>query len=145
MSPQIDGTSAAGPFRPDEGSFDVPTFLRRQASPPRPATGVRDPGSGGGLAPLRGRIAWSLQPKSLRRGGLDRLAADVADALRQAAAVAEVVALARALGLPPLVVAVALLAQAEAAADRSAARIARVVLADRHAGQVARALLALDL
>ncbi|MBV1800503.1 VIT domain-containing protein [Siccirubricoccus sp. G192] len=128
----------------DECSLDIPTFLRRQKPP---TTNGPTPGAGtaAGLASARGRIDWAQNPESLRLGILDDLAPGLADALRQAAGIAEVVELARTLGVPPLVVAVALLAQAEATTDRSAARVARAVLRRADPSEVAGALLALGL
>jgi hypothetical protein len=76
---------------------------------------------------------------------LDGLSPEIAAALRSAAALAPVVALAKTLGLSALTVAIALLAQAEAASDRHAARIARSVLASGNLADVKDALDALGL
>jgi hypothetical protein len=76
---------------------------------------------------------------------LDGLSPEIAAALRSAAALAPVVALAKTLGLSALTVAIALLAQAEVASDRHAARIARSVLASGNLADVKDALDALGL
>jgi hypothetical protein len=75
-----------------------------------------------------GVVDWSLNPAALRRGELSGLPEWVADLLRRAAEVPLVVALSADLGIAPLVVAVALLARADAASNRSAARLQRAVL-----------------
>jgi hypothetical protein len=95
--------------------------------------------------PSRSKIDWSGDPEALRRGEWDGLLPpDIIARLREAAKRPEVQQLAAALGFMPELVALALLAQAEAASDRGAARFARMILraADRvtmdNAAQAAR-------
>ncbi len=75
-----------------------------------------------------GRIDWSRDPETLRQGDISGLAADLQRMLTAAAGHAEVRALADQLGIPPMVVAIALLAARDADTDRNAARIFRAVL-----------------
>ncbi len=76
----------------------------------------------------RGRINWSSDPERLRRGDFSAIPADLAAALRRVASLPAVAALAASLGVDAAVVALALLARAEAASDRGAARFSRAVL-----------------
>jgi hypothetical protein len=76
-----------------------------------------------------GLVDWSADPNGLRQGDLSSLTDCVAEAIRTAASLPEVVALADALGQPAVAVVVALLARAERSRNRSAARLARSVLA----------------
>jgi hypothetical protein len=71
-------------------------------------------------------IEWDLAPDKLRSGDLSVLAPAAARAIRQAAINKDVVALARKLGLDPVVVVIGLLAYA-ARSHRTAARIARAI------------------
>jgi len=77
----------------------------------------------------RRRIDWSSDPERLRRGDLSLIGPDLAAALRLVAVLPDVAALAAALGVDGVVVALALLARAEAASDRGAARFSRALLA----------------
>jgi hypothetical protein len=76
--------------------------------------------------PCRGELPGTLPPEVLTR-------------LRAAARLAAVRNLAAALGVPATAVAVALLARAEAASDRGAARLARAVLGSADAALLAAA------
>jgi hypothetical protein len=80
------------------------------------------------LRSATGIIDWSGNPEALRQGDLTGLPKWVADLLRHAAALPQVVALATDLGIIPLAVAVALLARAEAKNNRYAGRLQRAVL-----------------
>jgi hypothetical protein len=71
-------------------------------------------------------IDWDADPEALRRGNLDQLDTDSADAIRSAAKNPAVVKLADALGTDPLIIVVALLAHA-ALWSRSAQRLARAI------------------
>jgi hypothetical protein len=84
----------------------------------------------------RGRIDWSSGPERLRRGDLSTIAPDLAAALRLVAMLPEVAALAATLRVDAVVLALALLARAEAASDRSAARFSRALLAVADPAQV---------
>jgi hypothetical protein len=81
-----------------------------------------------GLRSAIGIIDWSGNPEALRRGDLSELPEWVADLLRRAANLPEVEALAADVGFISLVVAVALLARAEAKNNRNAERLQRAVL-----------------
>lgn len=81
------------------------------------------------LAAIKGRVDWQGDLEALRRGELHgHLRLDALIHLKAAAQLAEVIALASALGVTAEAVAVALLARAEGGADRGAARLARAVL-----------------
>jgi hypothetical protein len=128
--------------QPEDMDMGAPSFLRqetpqdapllREDSEPKPpgrvARGMRRlrPSS---PTPPRGTVDWSSDPEALRRGEWDGLLPpDIIARLREAAKRPEVQQLAAALGFTPELVALALLAQAEAASDRAAARFARSIL-----------------
>jgi hypothetical protein len=71
-------------------------------------------------------IDWDLAPQKLRSGDLSMLVSAVEQAIREAASNKQVIALARTLGLDPVVFIVGLLAPA-ARSHRAAARIARAI------------------
>jgi hypothetical protein len=146
--------SAAMP--PPDLGLDRPTFLRRAApkdgtlfredtaprmSSPSAPSRRASPAAPGRLAralrrfrrpnlqDLRGQVDWTSNPDALRRGEWQgNLAPDALAGLREAAKLAELQQLATALGIAAEVVALALLARAEAGADRGAARFARAIL-----------------
>ena len=93
------------------------------ASKPR-----RDRFDGGGLADA---IGWDQAPRRLQAGDLADLDPTVARAIRDLAARAEVIELAKTLGLDPLVLVIGLLARMQADRNRSAARIVRAIFGKR--------------
>jgi hypothetical protein len=82
------------------------------------------------LAILAGRIAWDAAPQRLQMGDLSGLDREVARAIRSAAAMPEVIALARQFGLDPVALVVGLVARSESLISRSAARLAKAILGD---------------
>jgi hypothetical protein len=102
-------------------SFDVEAPVA--ASKPR-----RDRSKGGDLADA---IGWDQAPDRLQAGDLTDLDPAVARAIRDLAARAEVIELAKKLALDPLVLVVGLLARMQADRNRSAARIARAIFGKR--------------
>ncbi|MCG7360555.1 hypothetical protein MHZ93_04740 [Roseomonas sp. ACRSG] len=161
----------SAPLPPPGLSLDTPSFSRRasprdntlfredtaprmaSASPPSRRTspaapsrlarvlrGLRKPKLN--LQHLGGRVDWSSNPDALRRGEWHgNLPPEVLAALQKAAQLAEVRQLAAALGVMAEVVALALLARAEARADRGAARLARAILGQADPAQVEKAAL----
>jgi hypothetical protein len=108
---------------------------RREAESSAPKASAPPPSSprrgGGPLISLRGtanRIGWNNDPEALRRGDLSGLPGDVNAAIRTAAQGPEVIALAHALGLDPIVVVIALIARSCGWSNRSAQRLARQIL-----------------
>jgi hypothetical protein len=93
----------------------------------------RDRLDGGGLADA---IDWDQAPHRLQAGDLADLDPAVARAIRDLAARAEVIELARKLALDPLVLVIGLLARMQADRNRSAARIARAIFGKRPRHQV---------
>lgn len=83
------------------------------------------------LSEIGARIDWDAAPDRLRRGDLSSLDQEVARMIEQAAALPEVIALANRLGETPVQLVLALLARTCASANRSAARLARAILAAR--------------
>jgi hypothetical protein len=82
---------------------------------------------------LRGigkHINWGADPDLLRAGDLSRLDQAVATAIENAAKGTGVIAAARNLGVSPVSLVVGLIAQIEARKDRTAARIAKAILAN---------------
>jgi hypothetical protein len=73
-------------------------------------------------------IDWDAGPDRLRNGDLSALDPFVAHAIKDAAALPEVVDLARQLGIDPVVLLVGLIAQSQARNDRTARRIAHAIL-----------------
>jgi hypothetical protein len=94
--------------------------LRSQAKPPRPSFS----------------IDWDAAPKRLQAGDLSSLDADMAKLIKEAAALDEVCALARSLGLDPVVLVVGLLARMQGASNRSAARIVKAIFGRRPAKEL---------
>ena len=125
-------------------------MLARRRAPAGPSgmdRAVLAPSRDRGFAALRevlGQVDWS-DTERLRRGDLGGLDPAVAAALRGAAQVPEVRALAAAMGLDPLVVALALLAGAAAPAQRGAARLFRALLGAADPGPVEAARRAVGL
>jgi hypothetical protein len=151
MASRYDAPNMSSPQPPPDMDLDLPSFLRhapppdaapsRKAglsrktsnsprhepssplSPDLPVTASHD------LGRIRGRVDWSGNLDALRRGDLPgNVSPDVLAHLQEAAKLAAVQQLAAALGIAAEVVALALLARAEAGADRGAARLARAVL-----------------
>jgi len=77
------------------------------------------------------RIDWDVSPNRLIAGDLSGLDQDDVVAIRFHAERPEVIALAQRLGIDPVVLVIAALAQAQSAADRSAARVAKAILGNR--------------
>jgi hypothetical protein len=88
----------------------------------------RDRFDGGGLADA---IGWDQAPDRLQAGDLADLDPTVARAIRDLAARAEVIELAKNLALDPLMLVIGLLARIVADRNRSAARIARAIFGKR--------------
>jgi hypothetical protein len=84
--------------------------------------------SGDDLSRIAKNTNWDFAPGRLQAGDLGGLAPAVQEAIRVAAAKPEVAALANRLGLDPIVLVIALMAQSVARDNRSARRIARVLL-----------------
>ncbi len=131
------------------GMAAMPMFARRRApaGPSGMDRAVFAAGRDRGLAALRdvlGRMDWS-DPERLRRGDLSGLDPAAAAALRWATQTPEVRALAAAIGLDPLLVAVALLAGAAAPAHRDAARLFRALLGAADPGSIEAARRAVGL
>ena len=81
-----------------------------------------------GLRDVADKIDWEDNPDGLRHGDLSALPPDIAASIRAAAQMPEIVRLAQALGVDPVVVVIALLARERGGASRSAQRIARAIL-----------------
>jgi hypothetical protein len=82
------------------------------------------------LSGLIGRIDWDAAPQQLQAADLSTLDREVALAIRSAAAIPEVVAFARQLGVDPVALVVGLIARSESSTSRSAARLAKAILGD---------------
>ncbi|WP_198010775.1 VIT domain-containing protein [Kaistia granuli] len=95
-------------------------------------------------AAMAARIDWALDPDTLRRGELSRLPAGIADRVREAAKVPEVLALSGP-GREATAIVLALMARSLGMWKRSAARVARSVLKGLDREAVERAATALGL
>ena len=84
--------------------------------------------AGGGLAHA---IDWDQAPDRLQAGDLGNLDPAIAQAIRDLAMRADVIALAGKLGLDPLALVIGLLARTQADRSRSAARVARAIFGKR--------------
>lgn len=104
----------------------MPTGLGLPSAPQKPVQPVQPVRVD--LVQLRGRVDWAAHAETLRLGDFSPLPEPVRTALLALALRPAVRALAQALGLNRLVVALALLAAAEGATQRPAARLARAVL-----------------
>lgn len=96
------------------------------------------------LAVLARRIDWARDPEALRRGELDQLPDEIADRVRDAAQLPEVLALGGP-GRNPAAVVLALMARSLGMWKRSAARVARSILKGLDPEDVKRAATALGL
>lgn len=97
-----------------------------------------------GLTDLARRIDWGANPEALRQGDLTGLASELVQRILAAAKTPEVGSLAGAGGNPVAIV-VALLAKSRGLWNRSAARVAKAVLAGLDRNAVAKAMAALGL
>jgi hypothetical protein len=130
--------------RMDSGSADYSAVeaacLRPPLSPPTGDVDAHLPhlsswrgGSYADIKGLRGRIEWDLDSDAMIAGNLSHLPPSIAAALFRISSLAEVVELAKALERPPIVVAVALVAEVDKPGSRTAARIARTIFAKAEA------------
>jgi hypothetical protein len=92
------------------------------------------------LASAVDRIDWDADPDALCRADLSGLAADVVLAIRLAATEPEIIAFADELGIDAVVVVIALLAKRASGGNRSAARVARAILARSRADALTAAM-----
>jgi hypothetical protein len=90
-------------------------------------------------------IDWDDDPEALRRGDLAGVPRAAVRPIRAAARAAEVVALASALGIDPIIAVIALLARAAGGSNRSAERLARAVLGTAEEDAVMAAMAVLGL
>jgi Vault protein inter-alpha-trypsin domain len=116
---------AGSPARSPDPFLDGPSDKYAPAAPSKPQ---RDRFDGGGLADA---VGWDQAPHRLQAGDLADLDPTVARVIRDLAARAEVIELARKLALDPLVLVIGLLARMQADRNRSAARIARAIFGKR--------------
>jgi hypothetical protein len=86
--------------------------------------------SGEDLSRIAKSMNWDFAPDRMQAGDLKGLASSVQEAIRKAAAKTEVMALARTLGVAPIVLVIGLMAHAVAQQNRSARRLARAILSD---------------
>jgi hypothetical protein len=84
--------------------------------------------SGEDLSRIARTMNWDFAPDRLQGGDLRGLGSSVQEAIRKAAAKSDVIALARTLGLDPIVLVIGLMAHAVEQHNRSARRLARVLL-----------------
>ena len=82
------------------------------------------------LSGLGARIDWDAAPQRLQAGDLSALDREVARAIQTAAALTEVVVLARQLALDPVALVIGLIARSESSRSRSAARLAKAIFGD---------------
>ena len=82
------------------------------------------------LSGLGARIDWDAAPQRLQAGDLSALDREVARAIQTAAALTEVVVLARQLALDPVALVIGLIAKSESSRSRSAARLAKAIFGD---------------
>jgi len=109
---------------------------------PRPSRAVLSPivpePSRANLFILAGKIDWDAAPQRLQAGDLSAVGREVALTIHSAAAIPEVVAFARQLGLDPVALIIGLVARSEASISRSAARVAKAILGEIALGGVER-------
>src|SRR5262249_2423719 len=86
--------------------------------------------SGEDLSRIAKTMNWDFAPDRLQAGDLKGLRAQGPEADPKGAAKSEVIALARTLGLDPIVLVIGLMAHAVAQQNRSARRLARALLSD---------------
>lgn len=113
--------------------------LVRQSVDVRPRTPPVDLSPQVDLSSIVATIDWNLAPNDLLVGDLSHLDRRTARLIEDAAALAELVEIARMFGVSPLTLVVGLLAHAASSTSRSALRIAEGVLGFAHRYQVSRA------
>jgi hypothetical protein len=77
------------------------------------------------------RIDWDISPNQLLAGDLSALDLQDASVIRSEAERPEVIAFAELIGIDPIVLVVAALAQTQSSSNRSAARVANAILGNR--------------
>jgi hypothetical protein len=126
------------PRRDDDGGWaSAPSPPPRPTAPATPASPA--------LSQFVHQIDWDADPQALRRGDLAGVPGAAVRSIHVAAKVPEVVALASALGIDPMIVVIALLARAAGASNRSAERLARAILGAAEEQMVMAAMQALGL
>src|SRR5262249_28253108 len=86
--------------------------------------------SGEDLSRIARHMNWDFAPDRLQAGDPKGLPSSVQEAIRKAAAKSDVIALARRLGLDPIVLVIGLMAHAVAQKNCSARRLSRAILSD---------------
>jgi Vault protein inter-alpha-trypsin domain len=101
---------------------------------PKPSSALVPPiapdSSRADLSILARRIDWDAAPQRLQAGDVSALDHEVALAIHSAAAMPEVVAFARQLGIDPVALVIGLVARSETLMNRSAARVAKAIFGD---------------
>jgi hypothetical protein len=123
------------------GVFDDDSVWGSRAAsqpPPRPASPAAPQ-----LTQFVNHIDWDADPEALRHGDLAGVPRAAVRLIRAAARSPEVVALAKALGIDPVVAVIALLARAAGGSNRSAERLARAILGAAEEQAVVAAMQAL--
>jgi hypothetical protein len=118
-------------FAKDMGA--IPSFLRR-----KPSRSARPRN-------VCGRIPWGAEPEQLRKGDLSGLPADVTRILLEMAGEGSVLSLAAAVGVAPIVAALAMVARVDGVRDRAALRFADAILASADPALVQQAMKRLGL
>jgi hypothetical protein len=130
------------------GGMQVPEMI--DTCTPLPGMGIptttpAKPGPSSSLRSAMGQVDWASNPEEFRKGSLVGMPPSVSVNLLLAARIDMVLALAKALGVDAIVVAIGLLAQADGAKDRTAARIGRSILGRADGVLLAKAQAALSL
>jgi hypothetical protein len=105
-----------------EQADELKAFQAKNARGGDQAAGILD------LSGIGANINWDVEPDRLRGGDLSELDRPIAGAIQDAAELTEVSALARRLGIDPVIMIVGLIARNEAQKNRTAARIAKAIL-----------------
>jgi hypothetical protein len=119
------------------GRDDEDGWASGASPPPRPASPQ--------LSQFVNHIDWDADPEALRRGDLADIPRAAVRPIHAAATAPEVVALANALGIDPIIAVIALLGRAAGGSNRSAERLARAILGAAEEQAVMAAMSALGL
>jgi hypothetical protein len=108
-----------------------PDIAPRRERRPAAYLKINSPTNSPALPGVGSKIDWDISPNQLLAGDLSALDPQDAQLIKDAAALPEVIALAKRMNVDPIVLIVALVARSQSRGNRSAARIAKAIFGGR--------------